>query len=256
MEIARTAGSAAAASLVTLAFAAGAALGQVPPAAPAAQLVATPGPTPVPIGTTTVKLPEPRAKSATSVEEALRGRTAPRTFATDPVTLGEVSQLLWAAQGITGKYSKFSRRAAPSAGGLFPLEVILVAANVTGLPPAVYRYRSETHDLVRIGEGDRRPAIADACHFQALAGVPAIFVITTVESRTAKAYGDRAPKYVALEAGAASQDLSLEAVALDLGCGMLIEFEVPKLAKAIGTRPDETPFTVLAVTRPETTPQS
>jgi SagB-type dehydrogenase family enzyme len=253
MEIARTPGSTAAACLITLALAAGTALGQVSPAAPRAQDSATPGPTRVPIGATTIKLPEPRAKSATSVEEALRGRRAPRTFGTAPVTLQEVGQLLWAAQGITGNYG---RRAAPSAGGLFPLEVILVAANVTGLPPAVYRYRPTTHDLVRIGEGDPRPAIADACHFQPLTGVPAIFVITTVESRTAKAYGDRAPKYVALEAGAAAQNLSLEAVALDLGCGIMVEFELPKLAQAVGVGPDEKPFTVLAVTGPEPAPRS
>ncbi|MDD5563384.1 MAG: SagB/ThcOx family dehydrogenase [Thermoanaerobaculaceae bacterium] len=248
MEIARPPGSTAAACLITLALAAGTALGQVSSAPPRTQDSATP----VPIGTTTVKLPEPRAKSATSVEEALRGRRAPRTFGTAPVTLQEVGQLLWAAQGITGKYGG---RAAPSAGALFPLEVILVAANVTGLPPAVYRYRPTTNDLVRVAEGDPRPAIADACHFQPLTGVPAIFVITTVESRTAKAYGDRAPKYVALEAGAASQNFALEAVALGLGCGMLVESETAKFARAIGTGPDETPFTVLVVTRPEPTPR-
>ncbi len=252
MKNARTPGSTAAASLIALALAAGAASGQVSPVAPRAQDSATPGPTPVPIGTTTVKLPEPRTKSATSVEEALRGRRAPRSFATAPVTVAEIGQLLWAAQGITGNYG---RRPAPSAGGLFPLEVILVAANVTGLPPAVYRYRPATNDLVRIAEGDRRPQIADACHFQPLAGVPAIFVITAVESRTAKAYGDQAPKLVALEAGAASQDLSLEAVALDLGCGMMVEFEPAKLAQAIATASDEKAFTVLAVSRPEPAPR-
>jgi SagB-type dehydrogenase family enzyme len=248
MEIARIPGSTAAACLITLALAAGTALGQMPPAAPRTQGSATP----VPIGTTTIKLPEPRAKSATSVEEALRGRRAPRTFGTAPVTLQEVGQLLWAAQGITGKYGG---RAAPSAGALFPLEVILVAANVTGLPPAVYRYRPTTNDLVRIAEGDPRPQFADACHFQPLAGVPAIFVITAVESRTAKAYGDQAPKLVALEAGAASQNLALEAVALGLGSGMLVESETAKLAQAIGVGPDEKPFTVVAVSRLEPAPR-
>ncbi len=130
-----------------------------------------------------------------------------------------------------------------------------MAANVTGLPPAVYRYRPTTHELVRIGEGDRRPAIAEACRFKPLAEVPAIVVITTVESRTAKAYGNRAPKLVALEAGAACQNLSLEAAAVGLGCGMLVEFDEAGLARAIGTGPDETPFTVLVVTRPEPAPR-
>ena len=251
MEISMTPGGAAAVSLITLVMATGTTFAQTSPATPSgrrldSQVAAQPVPA------ETVKLPEPRAKSATSLEQALRGRRTPRAFSTAPVTLREISQLLWAAQGITGPWG---RRAAPSAGGLCPLEVILVAANVTGLPAAVYRYRPVTHDLVRIGEGDRRPAIADACQFKPLAEVPAIFVFATVESRTAKAYGGQAPKFVALEAGAACQNLALEAVALDLGCGMVVQFEVPKLAQAAGTRPDETPFTVLAVTRPEATPR-
>ncbi len=252
MEIARTLGSTAAASLMMLALAAGTSLGQVSPVAPPAQDSATPAPTPVPIGTTTIKLPEPRATGTMSVEEALHGRRAPRTFGTAPVTVAEVGQLLWAAQGITGKHGG---RAAPSAGALFPLEVILVAANVTGLPPAVYRYRPATNELVRIAEGDPRPAIADVCHFQPLTGVPAIFVITAVGSRTARAYGNRAPKYVALEAGAASQNLALEAVALGLGSGMLVESETARLAQAIAAGPGEEPFSVLAVTRLESAPR-
>ncbi len=245
MTIARTPGSFTAAFVVLLSLAAAAVSGQTWPTAPE--------PTPIPIGTVTVKLPEPIVKSATSLEEALRGRSAARTFATAPLTLAEAGQLLWAAQGITGKYD---RRAAPSAGGLYPLSVILVAGNIAGLPPAVYRYSPTTNEIVRIGEGDRRPAIAEACHFPPLAGVPALFVITAAESRTAKAYGNRAPKLVALEAGAASQDLSLEAVALGLGCGLIVDFDVAKLAQATGTTHDEAPFMVLPVTRPEPAPRS
>lgn len=251
MEIARTLGSAVAFVLV-LSLAAAPASGQVPPAAANTWPPAVLGPIPAPIGATTVKLPEPRTTSATSVEEALLARRGPRAFASAPITLRQAGQLLWAAQGITGPRG---RRAAPSAGGIFPLEVILVAANVTGLSPAVYRYRPTTHEIVRIGEGDRRPAIAQACHFQPLAEVPAIVVITTVESRTGKAYGNRAPKLVALEAGAACQNLSLEAAAVGLGCGMLVEFDEAGLARAIGTGPGETPFAVLVVTRPEPAPR-
>ncbi len=236
-----------AASLLALVVTAGTAAGQATPAPATTQPLAAAAPTPIPIGTTTVKLPEPRRTSATSLEQALLGRQAPRRFGAAPLTLEEVGQLLWAAQGITGT----GRRAAPSAGALYPIEVILVAADVTGLPPAVYRYRPATNDLVRIAEGDRRPAIAEACHFPPLVDAPAIFVLTGIEARTAKVYGPQAPKLVALEAGAASQDLSLEAVALDLGCGMMVEFEQAKLEKAAAVGPGETPYTVFVVTRLE-----
>ena len=251
MGTARYPGSTAVSCLIALALSAGAVSSQVPPAAvrrPAAE----PEPTPVPTGTPRITLPEPGTGSGMSLEEAMRGRRAPRSFAAAPVTLADVGQLLWAAQGVTGNHG---RRAAPSAGGLFPLEVIVVAANVTGLPPAVYRYLPPTHELVRIGRGDPRPQIAEACHFPALTRVPAIFVITGVESRTEKEYGDRAPRYVALEAGAASQNLALEAAALGLGCGMIVESETAKLVPAIGTGPGEEPLTVLGVTQPDFAPR-
>lgn len=248
MKVIGTALGSGAASLLALVVTAGTAAGQATPAPATTQPLTAAAPTAIPIGTTTVKLPEPRHASATSLEQALLDRKAPRQFGAAPVTLEEVGQLLWAAQGITGRYG---RRAAPSAGALYPIEVLLVAANVTGLPPAVYRYRPATNDLVRIAEGDRRPAIAEACHFPPLVGAPAIFVLTGVEERTAKVYGTQAPKLVALEAGAASQDLSLEAVALNLGCGMMVEFEQAKLEKAVAVGPGETPYTVFVVTRLE-----
>ena len=249
MKVIGTALGTGAACLLALVVTAVTAAGQAPPTPATAQRAAAAGPTAIPIGTTLIKLPEPRRASATSLEQALLGRKAPRQYGAAPLTIEEVGQLLWAAQGITE--TKYGRRAAPSAGGLFPLDVILVAGNVTGLPPAVYRYRPATNDLVRIAEGDRRPAIAEACHFPPLVAAPAILVLTGIEARTAKVYGPQAPKLVALEAGAASQDLSLEAVALHLGCGMMVEFEQAKLEKAVAVGPGETPYTVFVVTRLE-----
>ena len=92
-----------------------------------------------------VKLPQPRTDGTISVEKALAGRRSIRTFAQKPVTLAEVSQLLWAAQGITGKRGGAELRTAPSAGALYGLETYLAAANVTGLAPGVYRYSPQGH---------------------------------------------------------------------------------------------------------------
>ena len=245
METAPTIGSIA----VALLFGIGAALpAPAPPRAGSGPETAAPAPTPIPIGTTTIELPTPNSKSATSLEEALIGRNAARQFSPAPVTVAEVGQLLWAAQGITDK--KWGRRAAPTASGLYPLEVILVAANVAGLPAAVYRYRPLSHELMRTVEGDPRPQIAEACKFQPLASAPAIIVITAVQARTAKLYDGQASRLVALEAGAASQDLLLEAVALHLGCGMLVSFDDAKIVQAIGAANDERPLTIVALTQP------
>jgi SagB-type dehydrogenase family enzyme len=75
-------------------------------------------------------------------------------------TVAQVSQMLWAAQGVSDERG---RRTAPSAGALYPLELFLVAGNVAGLPSGVYRYRPTGHDLLLVVPGDRRPEIASAC---------------------------------------------------------------------------------------------
>jgi nitroreductase len=77
-----------------------------------------------------ISLPAPAHHSNTSLESALLSRTSIRTFSADPVSLQQVSQLFWAAQGLTGNGS---RRTAPSAGALYPLEVYIAASYVQGL---------------------------------------------------------------------------------------------------------------------------
>ena len=104
-----------------------------------------------------IKLPKPREDGKTSVESALRHRRATREFRNTPLTLAEVSQLLWAAQGIT---SPDGKRTAPSAGALYPLEVFVVAGSVESLPAGVYRYRPQGHDLSRVTDGDKRVKLA------------------------------------------------------------------------------------------------
>jgi len=91
----------------------------------------------------TIKLPDPTYDSDTSIEETLRRRRSVRSFKDSPLTLAEISQLLWAAQGIT---SPRGLRAAPSAGALYPLEVYVIAGNVDGLPDGVYNYRPYRHE--------------------------------------------------------------------------------------------------------------
>ena len=83
----------------------------------------------------TIILPKPRLKGTIAVEQALRRRRSTRQFPDKPVSLEDLSQVLWAAQGVTGAYNE---RTAPSAGGTFPLEMYVVAGNVSDLPAGVY----------------------------------------------------------------------------------------------------------------------
>lgn len=155
-------------------------------------------------------LPAPVTNGTVSLEQALLRRRSIREYARDDLTAAEISQLLWAAQGITDRAGV---RTAPLAGALYPLELYL--ATRAGLE----HYEPGGHQLVRLSDDDPRAALARAAHGQAaVASAPAVVVITGVPARTAAKYGaERAVRCVQLEAGHAAQNLLLEAVALGLG---------------------------------------
>ena len=115
-----------------------------------------------------VDLPAPRLESGISVEEALQNRRSIRSYIDEPLILADVSQLLWAAYGITKTlegappFVRGGFRTAPSAGARFPLDLYLAAFNVTDLSAGIYLYQSETHTLMRIVEGDTRSEVSEA----------------------------------------------------------------------------------------------
>ncbi len=102
-----------------------------------------------------IRLPPPRYDGETSVEKALRERRSLREYGNEPLTLSEIGQILWAAQGVT---SSLGLRTAPSAGALYPLETYVVAGDVEGLPAGVYRYKPDGHLLLQVAAVDRRGA--------------------------------------------------------------------------------------------------
>ena len=177
-------------------------------------------------------LPEPEYEGDVAVEEALRERRSVREFSRDSLALEHVSQLLWAAQGVTGKRGF---RAAPSAGALYPLELYVVAGDIDGLAPGVYHYRSSGHDLVLVESGDRRRQLARAALDQDwVRRAPAVLVITGVYSRTTGKYGQRGRRYVHMEVGHAAQNVYLQATARGLGTVMVGAFEASEVRAAMG----------------------
>ena len=195
----------------------------------------------------TVKLPRPRMKGGVSVEEALRRRRSTRTFAKKPLSLEQVSQLLWAAQGVTGA---FNERTAPSAGGTYPLEMYLICGDVDGLQPAVYKYRVRAHELERVADGDRRADLAEASLGQAcVRRCAAAVVMSAVYKRTVDEYGERGISYVHMEVGHVGQNLHLEAAALDLGAVMVGAFDDERVAEILGLPEDESPVYIIPLGR-------
>lgn len=194
-----------------------------------------------------ILLPPARIRSDVSVETALSLRRSVREFGATPLALAELSQLLWAAQGAT----RGGRgRTAPSAGALYPLELFVVAGSVNGLAPGVYRYRATEHALERVAEGDRRKELAAAALEQDwLARAPAALVISGVYERTSLKYGRRATRYVDFEAGAAAQNVALEAVALGLGSVVVGAFDDARVQAAAGLAPEQRPLALMPVGR-------
>lgn len=197
-----------------------------------------------------IALPEPSPDGTLSVEESLRTRRSVREFAPETLQLKEVGQLAWAAQGVT---SRDGLRTAPSAGALYPLEILLVANRVEDLPRAIYRYVPRSHALVRVAEGSAsqaRDLARAAADQEFVAEAPAVFVITAVERRTAVKYGPRAHHYVLLEAGCTIENLALQAVALDLGSVVVGAFDERAVASLLQLEKAEEPIALVPVGHP------
>ena len=161
------------------------------------------------------------------------------------MTLAELAQLLWAAQGIT---SHWGGRTAPSAGALYPLETYVAVGNVEGLSNGVYKYKPERHELSKLRDGDVRLELGDAALQQVYVSKAAIhIVIAAVYDRTTIKYGDRGIRYVHMEAGHAAQNICLQATALNLGVVPVGAFYDDQL-KSILTMPDnEAPLYIIPV---------
>ena len=182
----------------------------------------------------TIKLPAPRLKSKFSLEEAIARRRSIRRYHAGAITLPELGQLLWAAQGITGAGEL---RAAPSAGATYPLEIFAVMGNRTAgeLPAGVYHYQADSHSLGAHLRGDLRQELARAALDQGfIAEAPVDIVICALYPRTSYTYGRRGERYVHLEVGHSGENIHLQAVALGLATvevGAFVDEEVSKVLK-------------------------
>lgn len=195
-----------------------------------------------PSAPTVLDLPSPRVEGGLSVEAAMAGRRSVRAFEPRELTVEEISQLLWALQGVT---SPWGGRTAPSAGALYPLEVYVVTAE------GLWHYLPAGHRIEVLGRRDLRAPVAGAALGQsAVADAPAVFVIAAVYARTEAKYGDRAARYVQLEAGHAAQNLLLLAVSLGLGAVTIGAFDDAAVQRALALPADRAPLYLIPVGHP------
>jgi SagB-type dehydrogenase family enzyme len=206
-----------------------------------------------------VGLPEPRFSSDVSLEETLKNRRSVRAYKETPLTLAEVSQLLWSAYGISmpvenaPDFLRGGLRTAPSAGALYPLELYFVARNVTGLDPGVYWYKSETHQLVLLVQADMWEDLSEAGfsqpHFETAA---AAIVYSAVFERNTRKYGERGrERYVCMDLGHSAENVYLQAHALKIGTCAIGAFSDMALKQVIGMTKAEEPLYIMPLGKTE-----
>jgi len=165
-----------------------------------------------------IELPEPNKKGAISLEEAIVKRRSVRQFSSQTLTPSQISQLLWAAQGMT---DAMGLRTTPSAGARYALEIYMIDDR------GVFHYHPDTHALSTHAVGDLRMDVCRAALGQdSILQAPSTMVLAAVFDRIAERYGrERAPRYVHMEVGHAAQNVLLQAQALGLGAVPIGAFE-------------------------------
>jgi SagB-type dehydrogenase family enzyme len=203
-------------------------------------------PTPVlEVGEMTIKLPKAKYDSDVSLEESLFKRRSIRDYTDEPLTMENVSQLLWAAQGLT---SNWGGRTAPSAGALYPVEVYVIVGNVRDLATGIYRYYPKRHEIVLIAKGDMRSDLAGAALGQISVKNAAIdLVFIAVYGRTTRKYSDRGIQYVHMEIGHAAQNVCLQATAMGLGAVTIGAFHDEEVRRLLKLPKEEEPLYIMPV---------
>ncbi len=198
-----------------------------------------------------ITLPKPKMKGTVSLEESIKRRRSRRSFLDKPLTLEQVSQLLWAAQGITDERTGF--RASPSGGACYPLDLYLVVGKngVAGLEAGVYHYIVNKHSLGMHLSGDKRGVLALASLGQMFIARAPVSIVTTVEySRITSSYGQRGVRYAHIEVGHVGENIYLQAEALDLRTVAVGAFSDSMVAKVLSLPKEHEPLYIMPVGYP------
>jgi SagB-type dehydrogenase family enzyme len=187
-----------------------------------------------------IQLPKPQSKGGLSLEECVERRRSIRSYEETEIDLQTVSQLCWAAQGITDTTTGF--RAAPSAGATYPLEVYLIR------PEGLFRYLPFEHALLMLSSEDLRVPLGEAAHGQdCVRKAPLCLVVAAVYERTTRAYGERGVRYVHIEVGHLAQNVHLQAVSCGLSSVPVGAFRDDEVKNVLALSEDEEPLYIIPI---------
>lgn len=192
-----------------------------------------------------IALPAPDRQGTMSLERAMATRRSIRALSGAAIPVAALSQLLWAAQGVTDGQG---HRTTPSARATYPLDVFAVVGRVDGVPAGVYRYDPAAHALAPMAAGDRLGAFVDAAFGQAWARDAAVILAIAATPERARAkMGDRAGQFAGLESGLAAQNVLLQVTTLGLGSTFVGGFDATKAAAFLGLPPGQTVHAILPI---------
>ena len=198
-----------------------------------------------------IYLPPPSQKGGMPLEEAIAKRRSIRDFTPEAISQAQLSQILWAAQGITNTLRKF--RSVPSAGATYPLEVFVACGrnSVEGIGDGIYHYNIKNHCLTLHHKGDVRLELARAAlDEESIHQAPVDIVICAVYERTTLSYGSRGERYIHIEVGHAGQNIYLQATALGLATVAIGAFHDEQVRKVLRLEQQYKPLYIMPVGRP------
>lgn len=196
----------------------------------------------------TMKLRPPKTDGTVSVEYAIKQRRTIRSFSPEILNLNQLSQLLWSAQGMTENGG--FKRAAPSAGALYPMDVYAVvgSGSVERIEAGVYHYEPNGHALSYITKKDVRDGVAKASLSQMwMARAPLNIVITAEYSRITLKYKERGIRYAMIEAGHIAQNLFLQAEAMGLKAAIVGAFHDNELIEILKIPRTHEPLLIMPI---------
>ncbi|MFH1460089.1 MAG: SagB/ThcOx family dehydrogenase [Candidatus Omnitrophota bacterium] len=190
----------------------------------------------------TLSLPQIQIDGKISLEKTLQSRRSQRSFQDKDLTQNQLSQILWAAGGITEKNTGGNLRTAPSAGALYPIEIYVISKN------GVYHYLPLTQKIEILQKQDLRRALSNAALGQSSVKEAAVnIVLCVVYSRITGKYGQRGIRYSYIEAGHIGQNIHLQAVALGLGSVSIGAFEDKEVKNILNLPVDHEPVYIIPV---------
>jgi SagB-type dehydrogenase family enzyme len=202
-------------------------------------------------GQATIHLPPPSLKGRMSLEEAIARRRSVRDFAPEPLSQSQLSQVLWAAQGLSNAEGRY--RTVPSAGATYPLEIFIACGEngVEGIGEGVYQYKVESHSLASHFKGDVRGELAQAALDQDFICVaPVDIIICAAYNRTLSAYRGRGERYVHVEVGHAGQNIYLQATALGLATVAIGAFHDDEVREVLRLDKQYKPLYIMPLGKP------